>query len=249
MKISKKYSTNLKDCQKSIHKINFKKKRRDNDLPIQMIQESFALCSGAFYQLDLYHRYYNDLFDSSKNTLPHDESWVFFKNITNFKAFETETHLKSKLIKSEFRSMCIANAAFRLPSAGFLISVLVNQLKNNKKYFEITDELKASWKYHNCLKDDEKDWSRSELRIINCKDLGDLPNRPCFFLALLVCVRDEYGHSEYHEGHKCRYRVVDKYYREHIVNAEIIFLQETIDMILQLCQYHPSRIDLSNKIM
>jgi hypothetical protein len=120
---------NLKNCQKQIHKNLQKKVPREKNLPIQKLLESFALCSGAFYHLNLYRIYYDDLFDNSKNNLPFEESWIFLQEIKNFKDFNVKALPQFELIKSEFRSMCIANAAFRLPSAGFLISDIIKMNK------------------------------------------------------------------------------------------------------------------------
>lgn len=237
----------LKDCQEKIHEILPKNERREKDLPIQKLQESFALCSGAFYQLNLYRTNFDDLFDFPKNNFPHKENWKFFKDITNFEDFKVKTLPKSELIKSEFRSMCIANASFRLPSAGFLISDIIYRLNENKKNQKIADQLKNSWKYHNCLRNNGNDWDRAKLKIkeCNCMELVDHPKHPNFFLALLICLRDEYGHSEYYEGQKCRQQIIEKYYHEFIVKSEIGFLQDTIEMILLLCLCHnQKKIDL-----
>jgi hypothetical protein len=237
---------NLQNCQRQIHVILQDKTEREIDLPIQKIHEAFALCSGAFYHLNLYQKECQDLFDSSKIIIPHEESWTLFDAVSDLSEFDERTKHPSEVIKTEFRSMCIANAAFRLPSAGALVSSVIYNVKDGQR-----NNLFNLWPYYQFFNDKNKDWARDCLKITrnDCFNFGERPpHTRHFFLALLVCLRDEYGHSEYHEKYQCRWRNIERYYKEMIVLAEIAFLQDTIEMILQLCQYHDeNKIDLLHK--
>jgi len=236
----------LQKCQRQIHTIIPEKEKQEKNLPIQKLHESFALCSGAFYNLNLYQDKFNDLLGSSENIIPHEESWQLFSKVKDLSDFNNKTKLPSDLFKTEFRSMCIANAAFRLPSAGALVSSVIYHVKDNQR-----SNLFNLWPYYQFFNDKNKDWARDCLKITqnDCFDFGQLPlQTPHFCLALLVCLRDEYGHSEYHEKYKRRWQNIENYYTKMIVPAEIAFLQDTIDMILQLCQYHDeNKIDLLHK--
>jgi hypothetical protein len=240
----------LQNCQMQILKIFPNTEDRDKDLPIQRLHESFALCSGAFYFLNLYQKNYGNLFLSSKNVLPHSESWKLFSKVRDLNYFNETTKLPSQLIKTELRSMCIANAAFRLPSAGFLVSSVIREIKKNSSDQIVLNNLHNLWRYESFLRINDKDWNRQDLGIKDDSpcDFGDNPDTPAFRIALLICMRDEYGHSEYHKDFQCRQKIIAKYYRKKIVRVETKFLLDTIYAINKLCQYHnQKKIDLFKK--
>jgi len=142
--------------------------------------------------------------------------------------------------------MCNANAAFRLPSAAALVSSVIYDTQDDQR-----NNLFNLWPYYQFFNDKKKDWARDCLKITknDCIDFGEHPPKTRHFvLALLVCLRDEYGHSEYSEMLRCRWKNVERYYKEMIVPVEIALLQDTLDMILLLCQYHSdNKIDLLHK--
>jgi hypothetical protein len=205
----------LKECHSAIHQIN--KKPHKKQL-IYKLHESCELCLGVFYHLNMYQHFYNDLDSNQLNKLLHTESWDILDNAKNYTEFAIKSIPPSNSIHFEFRSMCIANAAFRLSSAGALICCTIQE---SKKRFRLNKaQYNKFWPFQNYLKG-ECDWNRgkiyndcknADIRIMNSEMRKNLD-----FLLLLIALRDEYGHSEYSLHSTQEYRekrgaIIDKHY-------------------------------------
>lgn len=224
----------LKECHSCISALNPKRKK---DHPIRKLFEAFSLCSGAFYHLCMYQHFYQDLDDNSKNK--NEESWDIYNEIENYQGFFNRGLHPSQIIRSDFRSMSIANAAFRLSAAGIIISDVIRNvnLDNNKGITNI-------WPYIALLKKKNSpiDWDRPEQLHGNKKNgCVDISKKQEFHrnLSLLVALRDEYGHSEFDEKFSCRAQIREKYYPEFIITAEIEILRSSLAIIRYLCEKHP----------
>lgn len=225
----------LQICHSLIHKLDIS---HDKDHPIQELSEAFSLCSGAFSHLCEYHYNYSDLFDNSKNE--NKESWNILSKTPNFQTFLKEFLPPSKIIQLDFRSMCIANAAFRLSAAGVLLCDVIQKISLNKCEIE-----KSKWQYQTYFNQSNRDWNRKKIypknpRIGDCVDKTHTTSHRC--LSLILALRDEYGHSEFADRYKCREDLRKKYYRDYIINAEIDMLQNCVALIRHLCEIHYKKL-------
>jgi hypothetical protein len=222
----------LKECHSCISVLNPK---REKDHPIRKLFEAFSLCSGACYGLCMYQHFYQDLDDNSKNK--NEESWDIYNEIENYQGFFNRGLHPSPIIRSDFRSMSIANTAFRLSAAGVIISDVIRKAKLNTN-----DSISKIWPYVPLLKEEKlpTDWDRNQLYGNNKGDCVDISQKPEFHrnLSLLVALRDEYGHSEFDERYKCRIQIREKYPMKNIINAEMEILQESLAIIHCLCENH-----------
>jgi hypothetical protein len=158
---------------------------------------------------------------------------IFSVKISSYQVFLSRYLPPSDSIQLDLRSMCIANAAFRLSAAG---AILCDGIQDNLNDCEIE---KSKWPYQRFFKKSSCDWNRSILHPKNgtCVKIKDKPAL-ARNLSLLVALRDEYGHSEFDEGHKCRAWIRQKYYRENIIKAELEMLQNCLAIIQYLCELH-----------
>lgn len=228
---------NLKKCQKKVYEILPKNQPREKNFPIQKLLESFALCSGAFYHLNLYRIYHDDLIEKVSKTPSFEESWIFFNKLDSYDDFNKNALPQSELIKSELRSMCIANAAFRLSAAGESVCDVIHKIDLNE-----CEICKSNWPYQRFFQSDRHTWNRVLLHGKNKKCVKIFENNtPLRNLSVLVALRDEYGHSEYDEGHECRTRI-RKSYGDYIIEAEIEMLQICIATIRFMCEHHKEKL-------
>jgi hypothetical protein len=229
----------LKECHSTIHQI---KEKPNKEQLIYKLHESCELCIGAFYQLFLYQKYYNDLDNHELNKSPHTECWNILDNTSNFLEFTKTAIPPNDSIHSELRSMSIANAAFRISSAGALICDIVKEsIVNRGRSKTLYNKM---WPYQKYLKN-ESNWDRAALY----KNLrwGDQLIR---FLLLVIALRDEYAHSEYSfqadKYREERVNFVEKYYKKEIIGAELTILNKILGAICKLCQLHRNgSIDLN----
>jgi hypothetical protein len=225
----------LKECHSCISALNHK---REKDHPIRKLFEGFSLCSGAFYHLCLYQHHYRDLEDNSKNE--NEESWDIFCKTIDFQDFLNRAFPPSPIIHLDFRSMCIADAAFRISSAGVLLCNIIQQIHLKKR--EITV---MKWPYQGFFNESLTlpDWKRHTLIQDNdSRKCVKITNKNHTQLALLVSLRDEYGHSEFNEKYNCRDKIKTKYYRQKIVKAEFDILQKNLEIIQYLCQHYDQKM-------
>ena len=226
--------TQLKECHSCFFPTNPKYER---DHPIRKLFEAFSLCSGAFYNLYAYQHYYRDLSGIPENT--NEESWKIFSEIDSYKGFFNLGLHPSKIIQPDFRSMSIANAAFRLSAASELVCDVIQKIDLNE--CEICEN---HWPYQRFFNPDPKrrSWKRELLHKKDKNWLDSLDkNILVRNLSLLVALRDEYGHSEFQEGRERRTEIRDRY-RDHIVEAEIEILQTCLVTIRSLFENHYQKL-------
>jgi hypothetical protein len=223
----------LQMCHSLIHKFDLS---REKNHPIQGLSEAFSLCSGAFYHLYLYHINYPDLFDNSKNE--NNEGWNIFSKAQNFQTFLEMFQPPSEIIKSDFRSMCIADAAFRLSAAGVLLCDVIQKIGLNDCEIGLSE-----WPYLPFFRPTPRDWERNDIYKKNRKCIVKIGSSEIQRnLALLVALRDEYGHSEFEGSFECRALIREKYYKDHIILAEMEMLQNCLALIRHLCENHKKKL-------
>lgn len=225
----------FKGCHSCISPLNQKLEREH---PIQKLFEAFSLCSGAFYHLCLYYNNYPEEFKNSQKK--NEENWNIFSKTQNYQAFCSNFFPPSEIIQLDFISMCIANAAFRLSAAGELVCDVIQKIDLNE--CEICD---SKWPYQRFFNPDDRNrsWNRKLLhkKGKNWREILD-NNILLRNLSLLVALRDEYGHSEFQEGHKERTEIRDLYYPKYIIDAELEMLRNCIYTICFLCTKHQEKL-------
>jgi hypothetical protein len=227
----------IKKCRSSINEIHSISSNQEENHPIQKLRESSSLCSGAFYQLFQCQRYYKDFNAIVKNNPRGSESWEVFDISDNLQEFSIKSLHPSIFIKKEFGAMSIANAAFRLSAAGELVCEVIQKIDLNEH-----EICKTTWPYQRFFQPSNRNWNRALLHGKNkkCIDFSE-SNTSLRNLSVLVALRDEYGHSEYDEGHECRTKIRDDY-GDQIIDAEIEMLQTCTATICYLCEHHKKKL-------
>jgi hypothetical protein len=227
----------IKKCRSSIKTINFFNSSNQNEkLPIQKLQESLSLCSGAFFQLFQCQRYYQDLNAITKNNPRGSESWEIFDISDNLQEFSIKSLHPSIFIKREFGAMSIANAAFRLSAAGELVCDVILRIDLDE-----CDICKSKWPYQRYFRQDSRVWNRKLMHSKKCAE-NFQNNALLRNLSLLVALRDEYGHSEFGEAHEYRTKIRDDFYENYIIGSEIEMLRTCITSICSLCETYPEKL-------
>ncbi len=226
----------LKECHSRIFSLDTQIK---GEYPVKKLGESLSLCSGAFYHLCLFYCKCPDLFTRPQKS--NQESWNIFNKASDYQAFFSEFETPSKTVQSDFSSMCIANVAFRLSAAGELVCDVIQKIDLSE-----CDICRCGWPYQRFFDQDRRTWNRKLLHK-NGKECLELSENSSLVrnLALLIALRDEYGHSEFDEGHECRTRIRKKFYIDYIIESEIEMLRSCITTIRFLCDSYPEKLKKS----
>lgn len=170
-----------------------------------------------------------------------EESWDVYKKSIDYQNFLDNTMPPSQDIQSDFRSICIADAAFRLSTAGVLISEIIRNIDLEGEVF-----VQNNWPYQRFLKKNKSlpDWDRNTMiQDSKTQKCVEIEERNHCYLALITSLRDEYGHSEFNDEKKCRSQIREKYYEKHIINAEFEMLQNCLAIIRYLCEAYPEKLE------
>ena len=179
---------------------------------------------------------------SSHIPMPHDKNcWSIFREMKSYSEFTDETKPPKDKLSSELHSMTLADASFRISSAGVLISKIIKQGVKGKK----------SWPYHNFLNNNDDDWDRGkifcEVMAKNRFSFKNMQKTDYSLLLLVIALRDEYGHSELFEHSRnnrsggfspnmrykeCRKKIIEhSFYKENILEANISIMKKILRVI------------------